>query len=1028
MRAALPGLFGLLLLWGCDTPPPSAFYGGSPTQSGGGVGLGQNAAGEACTQQRRGGGDAVDIFCGTWTQPSGSIQRAMGAEAPADLATSGSWRNGLDTRYVCAPPSSTTILGGVPALALQCTRKVGGWPQVALVASVDGKAYLADGILPALPVLERGIGVMSGRVSAQAAPALPRSQADALFAGRLAAQSFGAGDVGQYDALMLAGTRANLAEDFVRAEEAYRAAVALQQKALGRNDPHVADPLMHVALQASDQGRTAEANALFAQAAALAARGDDPVTKARLLHYQALQAVNQNRNDAALDLLRAAEASYARLLPPAALAAPPRTAAPTAVLASSGSATRRDPLPKADIILDPAQQAGLIGVIETRRYQAIVLRDLGRPAEADAAVISAASLAAAHGAIQPNLAARLYRTAATGAGAQGNSDAAADGLARSSAAFLRALPGTRPLATTRLLQAAQLHALGRDGAALDQCREAALILHDLKAGTAPDLLEPCLAVFALQADNAGSSRQAVLGEMFDFAQLAQASITAQQIALATARLGENARDPKVGEAIRRRQDAGSQLDEMYRERDILASRGREGAEVDPTPVPPADELERRLAEAQAALADADAALQAASPNYGQLIQQVAPAAEVLAALSPDEAFALTTIGDTGGWTFVLHGGQVAAFRTGADMVRITELVRRVRAGIEVADSGVPRFDIAAAQELYADTLGPAEPALAGAKSLIVVPAGPLLSLPFAVLLTGPADGANLAHAPWLVRRFAIAHVPAAANFVSLRRVAGTSRATEPWFGLGDFRPVGLRQAERSFPGATCADSARLFAGLPALPFAKRELDAARALLGGGAGDQMVGAAFTAPQVLRADLRGFRVLHFAAHALLPAELRCQSEPAIITSSPPDAADASGALLTASKVSTMNLDADVVILSACNSGGPGGAKEGGETGGESLSGLARSFFYAGARAMMVTHWSVNDQAAAFLVASTMDRLRKGEDGGVAGALRGAELSMLDDAGVKFPADVAHPFYWAPFAVIGEGTSRLVPRAGL
>jgi CHAT domain-containing protein len=348
----------------------------------------------------------------------------------------------------------------------------------------------------------------------------------------------------------------------------------------------------------------------------------------------------------------------------------------------------------------------------------------------------------------------------------------------------------------------------------------------------------------------------------------------------------------------------------------------------------------------------------------------------------------------------------------------------LRASIEATDSGIPKFNTDAAQHVYADTLAPVEPAMNGATSLIVVPAGPLLSLPFGVLLTGPGDPNALATAPWLIKRVAITHVPAAANFVSLRKVAATSRASQPWFGLGDFQPIGLAQAERSFPGSTCQDSAQLFAGLPRLPFARRELDATRALLGGSAADEMLGQSFTVPNVLKADLRGFRVLHFAAHALLPSELRCESEPAIITSDPPGATDASGALLTASKVSTMTLDADVVILSACNSGGPGG-----ETGGESLSGLARSFFYAGARAMMVTHWSVNDQAAAYIVASTMAKLRSGEAGGVAGALRSAELGMLEQAGGKFPADVAHPFYWAPFAVIGEGGARLATvQAGL
>jgi len=91
----------------------------------------------------------------------------------------------------------------------------------------------------------------------------------------------------------------------------------------------------------------------------------------------------------------------------------------------------------------------------------------------------------------------------------------------------------------------------------------------------------------------------------------------------------------------------------------------------------------------------------------------------------------------------------------------------------------------------------------------------------------------------------------------------------------------------------------LLAGLPQLPYARRELDAARTLLGAGAQDQLLGPAFTVPAVEKAPLKAFRVLHFAAHALLPSELKCQSEPAIVTSDPVGASDATKALLTASE---------------------------------------------------------------------------------------------------------------------------------
>jgi CHAT domain-containing protein len=113
-----------------------------------------------------------------------------------------------------------------------------------------------------------------------------------------------------------------------------------------------------------------------------------------------------------------------------------------------------------------------------------------------------------------------------------------------------------------------------------------------------------------------------------------------------------------------------------------------------------------------------------------------------------------------------------------------------------------------------------------------------------------------------------------------------------------------------------------------------------------------------------------------------------------------------MLTASAVADLDLDADLVILSACNSGGPGGS-----TAGESLSGLARAFFYAGARSLLVTHWYINDAAATRVVAVTLDRLRQGQD--LAEALRAAQLDLARN----IPGG-SHPALWGAFALVGPG----------
>ena len=137
------------------------------------------------------------------------------------------------------------------------------------------------------------------------------------------------------------------------------------------------------------------------------------------------------------------------------------------------------------------------------------------------------------------------------------------------------------------------------------------------------------------------------------------------------------------------------------------------------------------------MADADAALQAASPNYGQLVQQVVSAQEVFNALHPGEAFAAITLADQDGWVILLRNNTITVSKVAAGLPAIAGLVKRIREGIELTTAGLPPFDIPDdTQKFYALTLGGVAPQLQGAKALVVAPSGPLLSLPFEVLLTG----------------------------------------------------------------------------------------------------------------------------------------------------------------------------------------------------------------------------------------------------------------------------------------------------
>ena len=134
-----------------------------------------------------------------------------------------------------------------------------------------------------------------------------------------------------------------------------------------------------------------------------------------------------------------------------------------------------------------------------------------------------------------------------------------------------------------------------------------------------------------------------------------------------------------------------------------------------------------------------------------------------------------------------------------------------------------------------------------------------------------------------------------------------------------------------------------------------------------------------------------------------------EPALVLTPPREGTATDDGLLTASEVAQLQLDANWVILSACNTAA------GEKPGAEGLSGLAKAFFYAGARTLLVSHWPVWDDAAAALTTEMFGAIKKNTSIGRAEALR---QSMLQLASSKTNSLYSHPIFWAPFVVVGEG----------
>jgi CHAT domain-containing protein len=470
----------------------------------------------------------------------------------------------------------------------------------------------------------------------------------------------------------------------------------------------------------------------------------------------------------------------------------------------------------------------------------------------------------------------------------------------------------------------------------------------------------------------------------------------------------------VAEAIRQYERATDHLEALYQKRAAMAGETNAAGAL--------ASLDEEIRKAQDAQRDAGEARQAAAPGFGALVQFSVSAEAVQALLKPGEAVAVTVLGDAEGWTLLVRKDRIFAGRIAGGAERIDALVKRFRAAMEVDAANHPGpFDAEAAFGLYNAVLGPVADGMTGVTALNVATSGSLLSVPFGALLTSPLEkDADLAAAKFLIEGVTVSHTPSAAGFVNLRSSVKTVQANRPWFGMGDFKPPSLAQAAKAFPVKPCGASAQELADLAPLPADLSGLDAARAILHAGAEDQLLGSAFTAGNVVAHPLSDYRMIHFATHAVLPGELECLAEPAILTSTAPNAPDVSGSLLTASQIESMHLDAELVILAACNTGGPNGTAAG-----ESLSGLARAFFYAGARSLLVTHWDANAKTTTYLTARFLEALQAQPEAGPAAALAASQRRMLAEAKGDRAYQV-HPYYWAVAALIG-GRGAGVPASG-
>ncbi|SHG25835.1 CHAT domain-containing tetratricopeptide repeat protein [Bradyrhizobium erythrophlei] len=544
-------------------------------------------------------------------------------------------------------------------------------------------------------------------------------------------------------------------------------------------------------------------------------------------------------------------------------------------------------------------------------------------------------------------------------------------------------------------------------------------------------------LFAAQNGRSVSSEKA-LDDALNVVQHGAQSSAASAVNKLAVRLA--AGSDRLAELVRRDQDLATEADAL--DKSIIGAVSRERSRRDAA----AESRNRdRLAAISAERAGLQKTFAAEFPNYAALSNPLPmKVAEIQALLSVDEAMVLFSVVDKESYVIALTrerfdwkplplgaealSQKVAAFRRGLDIGKARDASGK---------SGL--FNLALANELYVTLLGPVETLVKDKRSLLVAPSGALTALPFHLLVTEkpaaaiPETFAGYRDAAWLVKRQAVSVLPSVASLKALRAFARSEHATKPMTGFGDplFNPLQDGGGDNRAAGATKSasrsvvtsaytdfwqgigvDRARLAQALPPLPDTADELKGVASDLGVAAADIHLGADANETTVKRLALADYGIIYFATHGLLAGDVKGLAEPSLALSIPRQPSELDDGLLTSSEVAQLKLNADWVVLSACNT------IAGDKPGAEALSGLARSFIYAGARALLVSHWAVDSEAATKLTIATFDRLKVDPKIGRAEALRQAMLFYLNDT--SSPKN-AYPAFWGPFALVGDGAAR-------
>lgn len=817
------------------------------------------------------------------------------------------------------------------------------------------------------------------------------------------------------DLALAEGYRRNNSGDYAEAAEFFG---TLQQRADSGSD-RAGEYLINEALQKSNLGQFAEADRLFAEAAKLPT--SDRVQIRLRRNFEALHLINQRKLDAALGVLdrRVQPLPQPMRVIGGAIEIGSRVAAE---INAGGAAGERLGSTEGGA-LTPEERAALLDA-QALQLRGTVLRLQGSHAPARAALeaSNAQALAVRSGRVVSITRLRAQILAEIAATLEAEGDfAGADARHREAIALLeQRYPEAAVVDAARARLAAFLIRRGRADEAIALYRQ--VIQSAARSGGSTAGLTNLIAPYFATLVERAPAEPALVDDFF----LATQTLVRPGVADTQAQLARQL-SRGAGPAAALFRQATALQREIERSRIALAQlRAAPSSDQAQTDALAAelDRLTREQAAMQAKLSE--------YPQYRALSTESISLAELKATLRADEAyFKLAVVGPTVYGLFVAPD-DARAWKLPVAAAELDRMVDDLRATISTVDQGelvTFPFDAALARRLYVALTGPVADRVADTRHLTFEPDGAMLRLPLGLLITDQAsvdayaarrarkgaDPFDFTGVKWLSRTASISTAVSARGFRDARKAA-PSAAQRPYLGFGENAPAFTRVA---LQGAALADDCHWPLAEWNRPISAAELRRAQTVLGGRA-DVVTGAAFTDEAVVgRTDLADYRIVHFATHGFVTAPRpQCPARPALLTSFGSGESDG---LLSFREIYDLRMDADIVILSACDTAGRAdvsATREAGVTtgGGSALDGLVRAFIGAGTRTVIASHWPAPDafDATGRLIA-TLFEARPGTP--LADAMGAARRRLMDDA------TTSHPFYWAGFTIVGDGTQPLL-----